>query len=103
MDAEIVGLLLCCAGLISAGLTVRAWLSATENGSSRSAGRRVPYTLACPVLSRRLEPYYPTADEVEAAWAIMHDGAEMNGGAYRLTEDALVAAHNARTAELGRR
>lgn len=47
--------------------------------------------------------YQPTADEIEAAWAVMHDGAEMNGGAYRLTERTLIAAHDARVAELQRR
>ena len=49
------------------------------------------------------QPYRPTADEIEAAWAVMHDGAHMNGGAYRLTERALIAAHKARAAELERR
>jgi hypothetical protein len=40
--------------------------------------------------------YRPTADEIEAAWAVMRDGAEMNGGAMRLTERALIAAAEAR-------
>lgn len=48
----------------------------------------------------RCMDYRPTADEIEAAWAVMHDGAQMYGSAYRLTERALIAARLARQDQL---